>query len=126
LKEIGWGDYGVIMGIGVEISAVQEGDIHVVSLEGRMDAATTPVVEKKLANLLEVSKKMILDCSGIDYLSSAGMRLFLSMTKKMAAKEGKIAYFGMSDDVMEIIKMAGFERILNIFSTKKEALKHVS
>ncbi|MDN3506759.1 MAG: STAS domain-containing protein [Simkaniaceae bacterium] len=114
------------MGIGVEITAELEGDIHVVTLDGRIDAATTPVVEKKLANLLEASDKMAIDCSGVDYLSSAGMRLFLSMTKKMAAKEGKLAFFGMTDDVMEIIKMAGFERILKIFSTKKEALKHVS
>ncbi len=111
------------MGIGVEISVEQEGDIYLVTIEGRIDASTTPIVEKKLSKLLEISKKIAIDCSNIDYLSSAGMRLLLSMTKKMHAEKGKIGFFGMSDDVMEIIRMAGFERILKIFSTRKEALK---
>lgn len=111
------------MGIGVEINVEEEGNIHVVSLSGRLDASTTPVVEKKLEGLLAASSRIAIDCSEIDYLSSAGMRLLLSMTKKIHAKKGTLAFFGMTDDVMEIIRMAGFERILKIFSTKKEALK---
>lgn len=110
-------------GIGVEIKVEEEAGVHLVTIEGRIDAATTPIVEKKLEGLIEVSSKILIDCSNIYYLSSAGMRFFLSMTKKMQAKEGKVAFFGMNDDVMEIIRMAGFERILKIFSTKKEALK---
>lgn len=111
------------MGIGVEIRITEEEGIPVAVIEGRMDAATTPIVEKKLEGLLNASSKILIDCSNIHYLSSAGMRLFLSMTKKMHAKEGKVAFFSMGEDVMEIIKMAGFERVLNIHSTKKEALK---
>jgi len=111
------------MGIGVEIKVEEEGNIHVVTVSGRLDASTTPVVEKKLEGLLAASNRIAIDCSEIDYLSSAGMRLLLSMTKKLHAKKGALAFFGMTDDVMEIIRMAGFERILNIFSTKKEALK---
>lgn len=114
-----------VMGIGVEISAQQEGDVLVIKLDGRLDASTTPVVEKKLAKLLETSKKMLVDFTDVGYLSSAGMRLLLSMTKKMQANEGQIAFFAMSEDVLEIIKMAGFERILKIFNTKNEALKSI-
>lgn len=114
------------MGIGVNISVEEEAGFHVVTLEGRMDASTTPVVEKKLASLLAASSKVLIDFSKVSYLSSAGMRFLLSSTKKMSAKEGQIAFFGMSDEVIEIIKMAGFERILKIFSTKKEALKKLS
>lgn len=111
------------MGIGVEITVEQEGDVHIVRLDGRLDASTTPVAEKKLAKLLEVSKKIAIDFTDVGYLSSAGMRLLLSMTKKMQAKGGHISFFAMSEDVLEIIKMAGFERILKIFNTKSDALK---
>ncbi len=111
------------MGIGVEITVEQEGDVYIVMLDGRIDASTTPIVEKKLANLLDISKKIIVDFTDVGYLSSAGMRLLLSMTKKMQAKEGQAVFFAMSDDVLEIIKMAGFERILKIVKTKSEALK---
>jgi len=111
------------MGIGVDITVEEEGDVHIATIDGRIDASTTPVIEKKLAGLLEASKKVLIDFSKVDYLSSAGLRLLLSSTKKMQAKEGKIGFFGMTDDVMEIIQMAGFERILQIFGTKKEALQ---
>ena len=114
------------MGIGVEIKVEQEGSVYFVTLEGRLDASTTPVVEKKMAGLLDVAEKIVVDCSKIDYLSSAGMRLLLSSTKKMAAKEGKIAFMGMHDDVLDVIKMAGFERILHLFPNKKEAMKFVT
>ena len=111
------------MGIGVEITVEEEKGVHVVKLDGRLDASTTPVVEKKLAGLIEVSSKIAIDFTNVDYLSSAGMRLLLSLTKKMDAKGGQAAFFGMDEDVLEIIRMAGFERILKIFNTKDEALK---
>lgn len=114
------------MGIGVDIVVEQENDIYIVSLSGRLDASTTPVIEKKLGKLLEVAHKIAIDFSKISYLSSAGLRLLLSSTKKMQAKEGKIAFFSMSDDVIEIIQMAGFERILHIFPSKKETLKFLA
>lgn len=111
------------MGIGVEITVEQEGDIYIIILEGRLDAATTPVVEKKLAALLDIAKKIVVDLTDIVYLSSAGMRLLISMTKKLHGKGGEVCFFGMSDDVLEIIKMAGFERILKITKTRNDALK---
>lgn len=111
------------MGIGVDIVVEEEDGIHFVKLDGRLDALTTPIVEKKLAKLLEATNKIAIDFSRVDYLSSAGMRLLLSLTKKMDAKKGRAVFFNMNDDALEIIKMAGFERVLAIFATKKEALK---
>jgi len=107
----------------VEFKVEQEGDVYIVLIQGRIDATTTPTVEKKLAKLYDVVEKLAIDFSEVDYLSSAGMRLLLALSKRMSAKGGKIAFYGMTDEVLEIIRMAGFERILNIFSKKSEALK---
>lgn len=111
------------MGIGVGIIVQEEKGVHIVKLDGRLDASTTPIVEKKLAGLLEVSTRIAIDFTNVGYLSSAGMRLLLALTKKMDAKKGQAVFFGMEEDVFEIIKMAGFERILKIYKTKNEALK---
>ena len=113
------------MGIGVEVTVVEEGGVYIISLDGRLDASSTPVVEKKIAGVLEKASRVVIDFSNVNYLSSAGMRLLLSATKKLHAKEGKIAFFGMEEDVLQIIKIAGFERILNIFDTKQKALQAV-
>lgn len=107
----------------MDITIEDQGPIKIVRVEGRLDATTVPVLEKKLSQLIEAGhKKILVDFGRIDYLSSAGMRLLLSVTKKIKSKEGKIVMCAMNDDVMEIIKMAGFERILNIYPTEKEAI----
>ncbi len=94
-----------------------------VRLEGRLDAATTPALEQKLSKLFSLEQQsVIIDFSKVDYLSSAGLRLLLSATKKIKARGGKLVFCSMGDEVMEIVKMAGFERILTICSNEQEAL----
>lgn len=111
------------MAAAIDIQVEQEGTVYIVKLSGRLDAASTPLVEKKLEKLQETSTKLLIDFGGVHYLSSAGMRLLLSTSKKLKAKKGSIAFYGMGPEVMEIIKIAGFDRILPIFAKKDEALK---
>ncbi len=112
------------MSIGLTVSIQDHQNKRIVRLEGRIDATSTPILEKKMASLLEKEKQLVLmDFSKVDYLSSAGMRLLLSASKKIKAHGGKCLLCSMHEDVMEIIKMAGFERILSIYSTEAEALK---
>lgn len=110
------------MGLNIEVEDSKEKKI--IHIDGRLDAASTPILEKKLTQLISDGHKFILmNFSKVDYLSSAGMRLLLSATKKLKAIGGKITFCNMSDDVMEIIKMAGFEKILNIYNNENEALE---
>lgn len=110
------------MSVGITVDVEGEGDITILRLEGRLDASSSPALESKLNDQIGQNHlKILMDFSRVDYLSSAGMRLLLSTTKKLKAKEGKLVLVSINDEVMEIIKMAGFERILQIFNTEKEA-----
>jgi anti-anti-sigma factor len=111
-----------MMGLEIEM---QEIDKRIVlRLDGRIDAITSPVLEKKMASLIEDGHKdLILDFSKVDYLSSAGMRLLLSVTKKLKAMKGRLVIFSVQEDVLEIIKMAGFERVLTLCNLEQEALQ---
>ncbi len=112
--------------LGLNVSIEEQKNRKLVRLEGRLDATTTPALETKISKILEQNKQhMLIDFSKVDYLSSAGMRLLLSASKKIKAHGGKLVFFSMNDEVMEIIKMAGFERILAIYPTEEEALKAV-
>ena len=112
------------MTLDLEISVEEIEKKIVMRLVGRIDAATSSTLEKKInAFINEGHLIVILDFSQIDYLSSAGMRLFLAETKKLIEKEGKLIVFGIVDDVMEIIRLAGFEKILNICDFETEALQ---
>ncbi len=106
----------------VQVTEREQGGVLIVGLEGRLDAATSPVVERKLSEKIEGGvTKLVLNFAGIDYLSSAGMRLLLTVSKKLASLKGKLAVSNVSAEVMEVIKMAGFDRVLDIHATEAEA-----
>lgn len=114
------------MAIGVQVEEQEIDGKTVLRISGRIDAASTPVLENKIKKVLDSKEKIVMDFSKVDYLSSAGMRLLLSATKKLKAKQGMLAICNMNEEVMEIIKMAAFERILAIYPTEAEALKALS
>ena len=108
----------------VDYTQEEKGDILVLRVVGRLDATSSPMLEKKIVALIDGGKtKLVVNFNGVEYLSSAGMRLLLSMTKKINSKNGKIVISGVSSDVLDVIKMAGFDRILQITRNEEEALK---
>lgn len=113
--------------IGLNIHEHEMSGVKVFRLEGRIDAVSSTALEKKLQECLTEQRfRVVLDFIKVDYLSSAGMRLLLSMTKKFKSHEGHLALCALHDNVMEIIRMAGFERILSIYPLEKEAIAAVS
>lgn len=112
------------MGVGLRIALEEIEHRVILRIDGRLDAPSAPILERKISSLMEEGHcHLILDFSSVDYLSSAGMRVLLSATKKLRAKKGELILFSVADDVGEIIKMAGFDKILHICSTEKEALQ---
>lgn len=98
----------------------------ILRLDGRLDAATAPILERKINTLMdEKHYRIYLDFLRLDYLSSAGLRLLLSVSKNLKTKKGALVLFSIGDEVMEIIKLAGFEKILLIFETEQDALQHM-
>ncbi|MCF7852084.1 MAG: STAS domain-containing protein [Simkaniaceae bacterium] len=109
---------------GIQITNEKKDKSLILHLDGKLDAISSPILEDELAKDIESGEtSILLDFSHIEYLSSAGLRVLLSNTKKLKTHGGLLKIFGMDDDVLEIIKMAGFERVLNLFNTEKEALK---
>lgn len=112
------------MGVGLRIQLEEIEHRIILRIDGRLDAASAPLLERKINSLIDEGHyHLILDFSRVDYLSSAGMRVLLSATKKLHAKKGNFILFGVAEDVGDIIRMAGFDKILRICATEKEALQ---
>ena len=95
----------------------------ILRLEGRLDATTSIQLENVLNDAIgNKQTQLVIDFSGIEYLSSAGMRVLLSMTKRLKGMDGSFKLFAIHDDVMEIIRLAGFETILQIYPDEEKAL----
>ena len=90
----------------------QSNDV-VVIVNGRLDTITAPVLEKTLAENIGTTKCLILDFKGLEYISSAGLRVLLGAQKKIQ-NSGAMKLTNVCNDVMEILEMTGFADILNI------------
>lgn len=104
----------------------QERQDHVLVLHisGRLDSLSSQELELAIAKLIEQGQTRILfDFRGVDYLSSAGMRMILSTFKKIQGASGQLALCSVGDGVMDILKMSGFDSLLHVYSTKEEAIR---
>lgn len=107
----------------MQVTKDEKNNVLILKLEGRLDATTAIQLEKVLNQAIDEQKtKVIADFSGVEYLSSAGMRILLSMTKRLKGMSGYFKLYALHDDVMEIIRLAGFETILQIFPDETHAL----
>lgn len=112
------------MGVGFHVTLEEIEHRVILRLEGRLDAASAPLLEQRINPLIqEGHHRLLLDFSRVDYLSSAGLRVLLAAAKKLAAKKGDLILFSLGEEVLEVIKMAGFQKILRILPSEKEAIQ---
>ena len=97
----------------MNINIEKENGATVMKIEGRLDTTTAPELEKAIVAEGVELKSLVLDFNGVDYISSAGLRVLLSAQKKMNA-QGSMELVGVSEAVMDIFEMTGFADILVI------------
>ena len=95
------------------IALKKNADEAVIQISGRLDTITAPALEKTINEETGDAKNLILDMKGLEYISSAGLRILLGTQKKMQ-KVGSMKVINVCDGVMEIFDMTGFADILVI------------
>ncbi|MFZ9405809.1 MAG: STAS domain-containing protein [Burkholderiaceae bacterium] len=83
---------------------------------GRLDGSNAPAAEKELLALVESGGSVDVNLAGLDYVSSAGLRVFLAAAKAAKAKGGKLVLMSPKAAVLEVLQISGFDRILEIRS----------
>ena len=91
---------------------------------GRMDAVSAPRFEAACAELLEQGHTtLVADLSGLEYISSAGLRSILAAGKKLKAAGGSLAFCGLTGMVDEVFRVSGFLKLFRIHASAAEALE---
>lgn len=85
----------------------------IIEVAGRLDTITAPALDKTINEDIGDTKNLVLDVKGMEYISSAGLRVLLSAQKKMQ-KIGSMKVTGVCEEVMEVFEMTGFADILVI------------
>jgi anti-anti-sigma factor len=106
----------------MQISTRTSNDIHIVAISGSLDSSTSPEAQKSLDAVVAGAKKVVLDFSALDYISSAGLRVLLGGAKQLRAKGGAFGMFGLNDSVREVFEISGFSSILSVYPSEAAAL----
>ena len=83
------------------------------ALEGRLDTVTSPELESELSAVIDGAKSLTFDFEGLEYISSAGLRVLLS-TQKIMNRQGEMKIVNVNETIMDIFEVTGFSDILTI------------
>ena len=104
------------------INERKQGDATILQPQGRLDATSASEMDRSVITLINGGiMHLVLDLSGLEYVSSAGLRVFLSAAKRMKQVQGKFSLANPTPQVQQVLQVAGFSTILPVFATIAEA-----
>ena len=94
---------------------VKNGDQLIAKFAGRLDTPAAVQTTEDVKPLMEAqNKEIILDCTELEYISSSGLRIFLSVRKEAAAKGSKVIVRNINADIRQVFMMTGFVSLFEI------------
>lgn len=93
----------------MKLEIIQNGDTITGVLEGRLDTAASQQFAADMEPMMDnADKHIVLDCKKLEFISSSGLRLFLSLRKATISKGGDVTIINVSDDVKQVFTITGF------------------
>jgi anti-sigma B factor antagonist len=100
--------------------------IVVVTLFGELDSRTAPIVQEKLMGLPSPAARVLLEMSGVNYISSAGLRALLMLYRRMANSDGRVALVGLTESIRDVMTITGFLDFFAAYDTLPEGVAALS
>ena len=97
----------------MEIKKTKNDAVLTLAIQGRIDTTTAPQLEAELKADIDGVAELYLDFTGVEYISSAGLRVLLS-AQKLMSRQGKMVLSHVNESVMEVFEVTGFSDILTI------------
>jgi anti-sigma B factor antagonist len=102
----------------------QLGSSLVIAVAGRLDTVSAPQFDQRVAPALaQPHARILLDLSGVSYISSAGLRSILQLVKHEADHGGRVGLFSVPAPIMDVIGISGFQSRLDLYPDRASALK---
>jgi anti-anti-sigma factor len=107
----------------LKIDQQSENGVSVGLIKGRLDLHGAAVLESYAQQRLTAGdQRLVLDLSGVDYISSAGLRALLVVAKKVQAINGRLVLCALTPMVLNVMTISGFQQLLKICTTQAEAV----
>ena len=110
----------------MEITERKTADVVTLNLSGKLDTTTAKAFEEKILGQIESGdRRFVIDLAQLDYISSAGLRVFILAGKRLNNANGKIVLCALKDPVREVFDIAGFSSIFSVYGSHDEATKNL-
>jgi anti-anti-sigma factor len=111
----------------MQIAEARVDGIVAVAPAGRIDTTTAPALEQHLIGLLTGGeRRIVVDFSGVDYISSAGLRVMLVLARRMRDANGQLGLCAMGDAVRQVFQLAGFLPLFTIRESRAAAVQQIA
>jgi anti-anti-sigma factor len=108
----------------MQITRETQGPVTILALSGQLDATTAAQLETALIDAYDGGTRLfVLECSGLTYISSAGLRILLKVYKQIKPMNGVLALATLQPHIWDIFKLTGFSNIFPIHDSQGEALR---
>ncbi len=108
----------------MQIKEDKRGEVLIVTVSEHLDTATATIFESRLLGLIDQGEhRIVVDCGELEYVNSAGLKVFLLAAKRLEPLGGKLVLCALAPSVFMIFEMIGFTRIMKIVATLDEALR---
>jgi anti-anti-sigma factor len=107
----------------VEVSETSDGAVTIVAVRGRLDSATAPTLGERLSGTLtSPGRRLLIELSQLEYISSAGFRVLLLAARRAAETDGQIVLAGVSGKVRQLFDLGGFLDLFRICTSRDEGV----
>lgn len=107
----------------VEVSETSDGVVTIVAVKGRLDSVTALTLGERLSGALAApSRRLLIELSQLEYISSAGFRVLLLAAKRAAETDGQIVLAGVSGKVRQLFDLGGFLDLFRICGSRDEGI----
>ena len=111
----------------ISIESILEKDVKVIRVGGDVDASSSIQLDDEFKNAIEGGdKKILVDCTQLNYISSAGLGVFMSYIQDIENNEVKLVIYGLSEKVINVFEILGLDQLLKVESSLEEANKYLN
>lgn len=111
----------------INIDIIKEEELTTLIINGEADASSSIQLDESLGELIGSNEpKILIDCTGLNYISSAGLGVFMSYIEDINSRQLKVVIYGLNEKVLNVFGILGLDQLLSIVNSKEEAVKIVN
>ena len=110
----------------MNIQQTERDGVTILAPSGRIDTTTSGAVEQAVKRAVDMGARLlVIDFSGTEYISSAGLRVFLMLAKRMRDLRGRLILCGMPEPVVQVFRLAGFMALFQVEKSREDAISRI-